>query len=105
MDRGRAELPLATGFHVPAELLRHRLHAVTDSQRRQAAVQGPGWSGWSARIVYRGRTARQDHPARTQPLHFLPGRGGRRKFAIDVQFTHPPGDQHRGLRAKIDDHD
>ena len=105
VDVGGAEFALAAGLDASAELVGHGLHAVADAEHRHSAVEGPVGRGGRGVVVDAGGSAAEDDALGIEFADALPGGGGRDEFAVDVEFAHAAGDQHRGLRAEVDDDD
>ena len=94
------------GDDLAAELVREELHAVADAEHGQAASRRPR-SGVVRRVVLvdAGGAAGEDEAARLQLLDLLPGRVVRDELAVDAALAHAAGDEHRELRAEVDDDD
>ena len=88
-----------------AELGRHRLHAVADTEHRHAERKHRRWG--DRRIFLRDRlwTAREDDALGREGTNvFIPG-VPRMDFAIDAEFAYPTRNELGVLRTEIEDQD
>jgi len=86
-----------------AELLRHRLLAVTDAEQRHTGVVYRLRREWRVLVENRGRAAGKDHRL---GVHFAEGFFGlleRHDLAIDLLLPNPARDELGNLGAEIDD--
>ena len=104
-EAGRAELALGRRRDAAAEPMRHLLHPVADAQQRQLAVQRPLRRTRRVRVVDGCGAAREDHAFGIEPGRVRARERRRRELAVDVQFADASRDQHRRLRAHVEDDD
>ena len=98
---GVAELAVVAPLDHPAELGRHRLHAVADAQHRD--TEPPQRVGRTQLLVFvsAGMAARQDHPFGGEVAQELFAHIAGMDFAVHMGFAHPAGDQLGDLRAEV----
>ena len=91
-----------------AELLRHGLHAIADSQHRHTQFKHRIGS-LVIHVVHAGMAARKNDALERAVFgiiaHPVTGHIARMDFAIHMGFTDAPRNQLRDLRAKIKDQD
>ena len=102
-DARRAVLALAGRQDVAAELARHELRAVADTEDGDATApyRRVGFRG--RLVVHRHRAAGQDDRARPAPFEFGIRRVVRQELGIDVELANPSGDQLGELAPEIED--
>ena len=104
-DLGETELPNARGFDRAAELRRHRLHPITDTEHRH--TERKHWRG--RRDLRRQgdgfRAAREHDAARLKAPDPLVGEIVGMDLAVDTGVPYAPGDELGSLRAEIEDED
>jgi hypothetical protein len=99
---GSAVLAGAGASDRPAERLRHRLKAVTDSEHRHAQVEDLGVQLRRALFVDTGRAPGQHDGLRVARLDLLDGGGMRNDLRKHPRFADPSRDQLRILRSEVD---
>ncbi len=100
---GVAELAMVTPGDRPAQLRRHRLHAVADAEHRHAGRPHRLRRPQLVVLVGAAVTARQDDAdGRQAPNHVVPD-VVRMDLAVDVGLTHAARDELRHLRPEIQD--
>jgi hypothetical protein len=87
----------------PAELGRHSLLAVTDSEHRDAGLVNVDRRERRVLVEHRSRTAGENDRFRLQSVQAFFGLLERHDFAINLLLAHAPRDELRDLRAEIDD--
>src|SRR5262249_9045874 len=102
---GVAELPQRRALHLPTELLCHSLHAIADSEDWYIEVLYRLLHARRATVIHRGRTTRQDDPARRELADEPVGNVVGMELAVDVRFAHATRDQLGVLGAEIEDED
>ena len=100
-----AELPLAGSDDLAAKVAGHELHAVADAEDRHAEFKELLGHRRSALFVDRLRPAGEDDPGRRKGANLRHRHIEGMKLAIDVGFTHPPGDELGVLGTEIEDKD
>src|SRR5882672_696208 len=88
-----------------AELLRHRLHAVTDAEYRHAKIE---YRLRGARRICVGDgfgTAGEDDPARLEGADVRVGDVPGADLAVDADLAHAPRNQLCVLRAEVENED
>jgi len=102
---GRAEFAHLAGLYAAAQLLRHGLHAVADTQDRHAELERR--LGRLARflVVSRQVAAGEDDALRAEAAYESVAYVVRMDLAVDLRFAHPPGDQLRVLGPEIQNQD
>src|SRR5690348_17999514 len=76
--------------HVPTQLMRQQMHAITDTQNGQSAGQDSGITGRGRLIIHAGGTSRKDKTFDLQMaigLELCESSGGRNQFAVDMTLT------------------
>ncbi len=88
--------------HLPAQGMRQQLHPIANAKHRQTGTQQI--LGQCRRIVLidRRRAAGENVATRLNGLHRLSRRIPGEKLAIDLHLAHPPRNQLRILRAKVE---
>ena len=104
-QRRAAELAGLGAFDLAAELERHRLHAVTDAEHRDAELEQLGPHARRALGVDRRGAAREDERARRAVADALERDVRRQELGEDAALADPPGDQLRVLPAVVEDED
>src|SRR5438046_1086324 len=79
------------------------LHAVADTQHRNACAKRVRVYLRSALVVEAGRPAAQDQARRVPLLQLRPGRGTGDELAVNVRLPHPACDELTELRAVVED--
>ncbi len=104
-DPGVAEFVLFTGNHLAAQLLGHGLHAVADTQHRNAGLEyrigGTGRFGGGDRLR---ATGKNDALGR-KLADFLGGHVEGTDFTVHADFPHPAGDQLGVLGTEVQNQD
>src|SRR5690349_7981243 len=100
---GAAEFAMMSALDLAAELLRHRLFAVTDAEHRHAGFINGHWGERRILVEHRRRPAGENDRLRLQGGERVFGLLKRRDLAINLLFAHAPRDQLGDLRAEIDD--
>ena len=100
-----AELPVARGFHVTAELRCHGLHAVTDAEQRHARLEHRVRRANFLRVLHGLRTAGEDDAPRRErgQLRGIDVEGT--DLAVHPCLAHAAGDELRVLGTEIEDQD
>ena len=101
-----SELAFLRTLHATAELLRERLHAVTDAENRRACVaQFEHHVRYSRRGVLRHRlgATRQYDATRAELANEIFRRIERMNLAVHAGFTDAPRDQLGVLGTEVDD--
>jgi hypothetical protein len=104
-DLGVAELAVGARLDLPAELHRHREHAVADAQHRHAELEHRLRRAQLVLLVGRGVAARQDDSLRPELADEGVTDVVRMDLAEDVRLADAPGDQLCHLRAEIENQD
>ena len=99
---GGAEFAVRRGLDLSAELRRHGLHAIADSENRHAEREHLGRRFRTFRRVYRLGAARQDHGFWGEAPEFRRIDVVRVDFRVHAEFAHPPRDQLGVLGAEIE---
>ncbi len=102
---GAAVFSGGRALHLAPQCLTGQVQPVADAQDRQPKAENFGVALGRARLVHAGRAARKDNPPRGQFADPLGRDVVADDLAIDLLLPHPPGDQLRILRAKIQDQD
>ena len=97
------ELAVIAAFDAAAELLNHRLLAITDAKHRQTALEHPVRRPRCAHLGHARRPAGQYHRPRMQSLERLLRLVERHDFRVDASLSHTPSNELRDLAAEIDD--
>jgi hypothetical protein len=100
-----AELAHLPRLHAPAELLRHRLHAVADAEHRHAELEGRLRRARRRLLVGGHVAAGQDDALRRELAHEGVGDVVGVDLAIHLRLAHAARDQLRVLRPEIEDQD
>ncbi len=100
-----AELAVVAGRDPPAELLRHRLHAVADAEHRDAEFEDRARRRGRLRLGGGLGAAGKDDALRAKAADFFVRDVPRVDFAVDAELADPPGDELRVLRAEVEDQD
>jgi hypothetical protein len=100
---GVAELAHFAGFHAPAELLRHGLHAVADAEHRRAELEDrPGCA--HGRFLVRGHVAAGENDAGGAELaHEAVADVTGMNLAIHACLAHAARDELGVLGAEVED--
>ena len=102
---GAAELAVVAALHAAAELCHHGLLAVADAEHRQAGLEHPVRRPGGAKFRHAGRSAREDHRLRPQPLQGILRPVERHDLGVHPLLAHPPRNQLGDLAAEVDDED
>src|SRR5207247_2359366 len=102
-DEREYVLALVGGRDLAAELVGEQLHAVADAKDRQFLLEYPGRNHRCLDVVDARGSAGQDDAARPQLRDLVPWRVVRHQLAIHVTLANAARDQHRILRAEVDD--
>jgi hypothetical protein len=95
-----------TGWrYAPAELLRHRLHAVADAQHRHAELEHSHGRLRRFGVDDGLRSTRQHDAAWPERAHVRVAHVPRMDLAIDARLAHATRDELCVLRAEIEDQD
>src|SRR5262249_53221367 len=100
-----AEFSHLAYLDLAAQLLGHRLHAVTDAQHGNAQAEYRFRRARRAALPYRVRTAGKDHALRAEVAHEGIRDVVRMDLAVDLCLAHAARNQLRVLRAKVEDQD
>jgi len=92
-------------LHPAAQLRRHGLHTVADTQHRYAQFEHQGGSDRRAAAGDTFRTAGEDHAVRVKHPHVVVAHIPGMDFAVDADLSHPAGDQLGVLRTEVQDQD
>ena len=96
-----AKLTLITGRNRAAQMMRHELHPVTNTQHRHTQSKNTR-IGLIVRIINRIGAARKNNALWLKCLNFRQRHIIRMQFTIDMRLAHAAGNQLRHLRAKIE---
>jgi hypothetical protein len=97
--------PLVPPDDLPAQLLRHGVHAVADPEHWNPAFEHVAWSEGGSRVIDTGRAAGKDEALGTECGDLGPWGVVGHYFAVYLALAHPPGDEHAVLGAKVEDDD
>ena len=95
------ELSFPGRNHFAAEMTTHELHAVTDSQHRDAKLEQLFSNSRCAIFVHRLRSAGKDDPGRLEGTDRRKLHVKRMQFAVDMRLPHPSGNKLGVLGAEI----
>ncbi len=95
---------LVTRGNFAAQVVRHKLHAVTDAQNRNAQIENAG-IGLIVGFVNGIRAAGKDDAFRIEGFDFVQRHIERMQLAVNMGFTHTAGDKLGNLRAEVEDED
>src|SRR6059058_1730569 len=104
-EERRPVLKGAAGVDLAAEVVGDELHAVADSEHRDARSQRRGVHVRGSGVVDACRPAAQDQAGRVSLLQLRPRRRAGHELAVDVGLAHASRDQLAELRAEIEDED
>src|SRR5207248_7691755 len=105
LDGGVAVFALVGRRDLPTELMSEQLHAVADAEHRKLLFEHPGGNHGRVDVVDARRAAGQDDTLRPELRDLLPRSVMRHQFAVDATLADATGDEHRILRAEVDDDD
>ena len=100
-----AELAGLGALDLATELERHRLHAVTDAEHRNAHLKELRAKSRRALGVDRGRSAGEDQGARGAVADALERDVRGQELGEDAALADPPGDELRVLPAEVENED
>jgi hypothetical protein len=92
-------------LHRPAELLRHRLHAVADAEHWNAQLERRARRGRGRFVVGGKMAAGEDHAPGAKIAHERVSHVPWVDLAVDLRLAHAARDQLRVLGAEIEDQD
>ena len=93
------------GLDLAAESVGDPLHAVADSQNRDAQFQYPGIAFGSFFVVDGAGAAAEDDADRLKAADFVEGSGTGEDSGEDLLFAYPASDELGVLAAEIEDYD
>ncbi len=98
-----AELAHLAGFHLPAQLRGHGLHAVADAEHGNTQLEHRLRRARRLLLRDRGVAAGKDDSPRIERAHEIRVNVMRMELAVHARFPHPPRDQLSDLGAEIED--
>ena len=105
---GVTKFTRVSGLDLAAQLLRHGLHAVTNTQNRHAQFKDRV-GRFVVHLVHAGVAAGEDDALQLAVgrifAHPVAGHVARMHLAIHMRLTHPTRDELGDLRAEIEDED
>jgi hypothetical protein len=96
---------MMAALDLAAELVRHRLLAVTNTEHRHAGLIDRRRCSRRVLVEHRGWPAGKDDPFRPQAVQRLLGLLEGHDLAVHAFLAHPAGDQFGDLRAEVDNED
>ena len=103
VQHARAVFAPGAELHLAAQMVRHQLHPVANSQHRKAERKNLRIEVRRAFVVNAGRPARKHDALRLQRRDFLRRDIEANDLRIDLAFANPPRDDLGVLRTEIED--
>src|SRR5687768_8070042 len=96
-DEGVSELAMARAANLPAQHVRHQLHAVADAEDGRAEVEESGVALRCAGVGYAARSTRENQSDGIARAELVRRRVERHDLRVDVQLAKTTGDELRVL--------
>ena len=98
------EFTLVAGLHFAAQVVRHKLHSVADTQNRNTQIEDAG-IGLIVGFVNGIGAAGEDDAFRIEGFDFVQRHIERMQLTINMGFAHAAGDKLGNLRTEVEDED
>ena len=98
------EFALVARLHLAAQVVRHKLHSVADTQNRNAQIEDAG-IGLIVGFVNGIGAAGKDDAFRIEGFDFVQRHVERMQLAVNMSLAHAAGDKLGNLRTEVEDED